>query len=69
MKESQVGRTGPVQTWTLGRMAFQLEPEVERYILARSVGYGPAGAALVEDTAALGDPAVMMLAINELELL
>ena len=38
MKESQVGRIGPVQSWTLGRMAFQLEPEVEGYILARSVG-------------------------------
>ena len=69
MKESQVGRTGPVQSWTLGRMAFQLEPEVEGYILARSVGYGPAGAALVEDTAALGDPAVMMLAKEEYALL
>jgi predicted O-methyltransferase YrrM len=59
----------PVQSWTLGRMAFQLEPEVEAYVLAHSVGYGASGEALVAETAALGDPAVMMLAKEEYALL
>ena len=59
----------PVQSWTLGRMAFQLEPDREAYILEHSVGYGPSGEALVAETAALGDPAVMMLAKEEYALL
>jgi caffeoyl-CoA O-methyltransferase len=42
-------------------MKFQLAAEMESYVLAHSTGYGPAGAALVEETAALGDPAAMML--------
>ena len=49
------------QTWTLGEMRFQLEPEIERYVVSHGIGYGDAGAALVDETAALGDPAVMML--------
>jgi caffeoyl-CoA O-methyltransferase len=49
------------QTWTLGRMLFQLDADVERYVVAHGIGYGPAGTALVDETAALGDPAVMML--------
>ena len=61
MDEAPVGGLGK-QSWTLGRMAFQLEPEVEDYILSHSAGYGPSGSALVAETAALGDPAVMMLA-------
>jgi predicted O-methyltransferase YrrM len=50
-------------------MAFQLTPEIEKYVLSHSVGYGPAGASLVEETAALGDPAVMMLAKEQYALL
>lgn len=46
-------------------MAFQLPPEMEAYVLASSIGYGSSGAALAEETAALGDPAVMMLAKEE----
>lgn len=57
------------QPWTLGRMAFQLESDMERYVLSHSVGYGPSGIALIEDTMALGDPAVMMLAKEEYSLL
>jgi predicted O-methyltransferase YrrM len=47
--------------WTLGRMAFQLEAEMESYVLSHSTGYGASGTALVDETAALGDPAAMML--------
>jgi len=50
-------------------MALQLSPEMESYVLASSVGYGSSGAALAEETAALGDPAVMMLAKEEYALL
>ena len=49
------------QSWTMGRMAFQLDDGREAYILAHSSSYGEVGAALVRDTLALGDPAVMML--------
>lgn len=49
------------KTWTPGRMMFQLDARVESYVLSHSVGYGPAGTALADETAALGDPAVMML--------
>lgn len=49
------------QSWTMGRMAFQLDDEREAYILAHSSSYGEFGAALVRDTVALGDAAVMML--------
>ena len=55
--------------WTLGRMHFQLTPELERYLLAHSTGYGAAGVALVRDTLALGDPAVMLLAPEQYSLL
>ena len=48
--------------WTAGEMRFQLEPAMEEYVVSRSSGYGPAGAALVAATAALGEPAVMMIA-------
>jgi predicted O-methyltransferase YrrM len=57
------------QSWTLGRMAFQLSEDMEAYVLACSVSYGASGAALVAETAALGDPAVMMLAKEEYALL
>lgn len=50
-------------------MAFQLTPEIERYVLSHSVGYGAAGESLVEETARLGDPAVMMLAKEQYALL
>ena len=50
------------KSWTLGRMFFELPLDVEGYVLAHSVGYGAPGVALVTETAALGDPAVMMLA-------
>ena len=50
-------------------MAFQLSPEMENYVLASSVSYGTSGAALAAETAALGDPAVMMLAKEEYALL
>lgn len=52
----------PPADWTLGRMAFQLAPAWEDYVLAQSTGYGSGAAALADETAALGDPAVMMLA-------
>jgi len=57
------------RSWTLGRMAFQLAPDIEDYVLAHSARYGASGAALVAETAALGDPAVMMLAKEEYALL
>jgi len=69
MEEHGQRRSSSEKSWTLGRMAFQLAPDVEDYVLARSVGYGPSGAALVAETAALGDPAVMMLAKEEYALL
>jgi predicted O-methyltransferase YrrM len=47
--------------WTLGEMCFQLPTAIEKYILSHSVSYGAAGAALVEETASLGDAAVMMI--------
>jgi predicted O-methyltransferase YrrM len=43
-------------------MLFQLGADVEAYVVSRSVGYGPAGTALAGETAALGEPAVMMIA-------
>jgi predicted O-methyltransferase YrrM len=42
-------------------MFFQLDSDVERYVLSHSVGYGASGTALVDESAALGDPAVMLL--------
>lgn len=48
--------------WTPGRMAFQLDVAIERYVLAHSPGFSPAAAALAEETTALGPPADMMLA-------
>jgi caffeoyl-CoA O-methyltransferase len=69
MDETQAAPGTPAQSWTLGRMAFQLEPRMEDYILSHSVGYGAAGQAIVADTDALGDPAVMMLAKEEYALL
>ncbi len=53
--------TNATADWTLGRMAFQLEPAMESYVLSHSTGYGASGTALVDETAALGDPAAMML--------
>jgi len=69
MDQPQGTRAAQVQSWTLGRMAFQLEPGVEAYILSHSAGYGASGAGLVAATEALGDPAVMMLAKEEYALL
>lgn len=44
-------------------MRFELEPDVERYVVSRGLGHGAAAAAaLVAETAALGEPAVMMIA-------
>ncbi len=48
--------------WTPGTMRFQLAPAVSDYLLAHSHGYGAAGRALVQATASLGEPAVMMIA-------
>lgn len=48
--------------WTAGRMAFQLAPHYERYVLAGSPGYSPAAAKLFDATLALGEPAAMVLA-------
>lgn len=50
------------QAWTPGRMYFQLDAPAERYVLSRSSSHTAAAAALYDDTSALGDPAVMMLA-------
>lgn len=52
----------PTPDWTPGRMAFQLDAAIEDYLLAHSSSYGASGAALADETATLGDPAVMMLA-------
>jgi caffeoyl-CoA O-methyltransferase len=60
---------GVATDWTPGRMRFQLAPEVERYLLDHSTVYGAAGVALVRDTVALGDPAVMLLAPEQYSLL
>jgi predicted O-methyltransferase YrrM/uncharacterized protein YciI len=48
--------------WTAGQMRFQLDRAMEDYVVARSTGWGAAGSALVAETAALGEPAVMMIA-------
>ncbi len=48
--------------WTPGLMRFELSPEVGRYVLAHSHGPCAAGRALMQATAALGEPAVMMIA-------
>jgi len=50
------------KTWTPGRMQFQLEPDVERYLVSHSTGYTEPVARLVDETAALGEPSVMMAA-------
>jgi caffeoyl-CoA O-methyltransferase len=55
--------------WTAGRMCFQLEAEMERYVVAHSESYGSSGKALVDETAALGEPAVMMIAKEQYALL
>ena len=52
--------TAAKPAWTPGRMYFQLDADDEAYVLAGSSAYS--GAALAADTAALGDPAVMMIA-------
>ncbi|WP_397475167.1 O-methyltransferase [Pusillimonas sp.] len=50
------------EDWTPGTMAFELPPHIAQYLLTHSTSYGPAGEALVQATAALGEPAVMMIA-------
>lgn len=67
--DSAATPASPAPSWTLGRMAFQLEPDRETYILEHSARYGSSGEALVAETAGLGDPAVMMLAKEEYALL
>lgn len=56
-------------SWTLGRMAFQLDEAREAYVLANSPGYDSAADALARETNALGDPAVMMLGKEQFGLL
>lgn len=53
---------GATHDWTAGQMRFQLDRAMEDYVVARSTGWGEAGSALVAATAALGEPAVMMIA-------
>lgn len=55
--------------WTPGRMAFQLDPTREAYLLANSSGYDANGAALAHETEMLGEPAVMMLGKEQYGLL
>jgi O-methyltransferase len=55
--------------WTAGEMYFQLETAIEEYVVAHSESYGASGAALVNETAALGEPAVMMIAKEQYALL
>lgn len=50
------------KSWTPGRMFFELQSDIESYVLAHSVGNSAHVTALLGETAALGDPAVMMLA-------
>lgn len=50
------------KTWTPGRMQFQLEPDVERYLVSHSTSHSKAAAELFDETAALGEPSVMMVA-------
>lgn len=50
-------------------MAFQLDGAIEAYVLANSPGYGQAADALARETAALGEPAVMMLGREQYGLL
>jgi len=69
MSEDSRDITGAKPSWTLGTMAFQLQPAFESYVIAHSAGYGSSGTALVRETEALGDPAVMMLAKEEYALL
>lgn len=52
--------TAPTPAWTPGRMYFQLDADDEAYVLSGSSAYS--GSALAEETSALGDPAVMMIA-------
>jgi predicted O-methyltransferase YrrM len=56
-------------SWTLGTMAFQMDAVREAYVLEHSLSYGEAGAALVRETQALGDPSVMMLAKEQYAIL
>lgn len=56
------------QSWTPGEMCFQLGAEVERYVVAHCGGVSPSAAALAAETAALGEPAVMMIAKEQFAL-
>lgn len=61
--------THPAQIdWTPGRMAFQLPEALESYVIAHSTGYLSSAATLADKTAALGEPAVMMLAKEQYSL-
>jgi predicted O-methyltransferase YrrM len=66
---SETAREDGTPSWTPGRMAFQLDAEREAYVLKNSRGYGEAAEALARETAALGEPAVMMLAKEQYALL
>ena len=69
MKGSSSPTASAPPDWTLGRMAFQLSEPVESYLLGHSTSYARVAAALAAETAALGDPAVMMLAREQYALL
>jgi len=56
------------QSWTPGEMRFQLGAEVERYVASHCPGFGTSAAALASETAALGEPAVMMIAKEQFAL-
>src|SRR6478752_10021280 len=56
------------RSWTPGEMCFQLGAEVERYVASHCAGFGASAAALASETAALGEPAVMMIAKEQFSL-
>jgi predicted O-methyltransferase YrrM/uncharacterized protein YciI len=56
------------QSWTPGEMCFQLGAEVERYVASHCAGFSASAATLARETAALGEPAVMMIAKEQFAL-
>ena len=50
------------KSWTPGEMCFQLGAEVEDYVVAHNEKPGSGSTAIADETAALGEPAVMMIA-------
>jgi predicted O-methyltransferase YrrM len=61
--------TASKPAWTPGRMYFELSALAEHYVLSHSSSYTAAGAALIDETLALGEPAVMMLAKEQYALM